>query len=262
MIVDLHSHLVPGVDDGATSIDEALLALEGMAAEHVTLVVTTPHLLLPYLASAAEIERELDRHRRAFDELAAAASGSARRLPEIRLGQEIWAPDAASLRPALSAPALGLGTADWLLVEFGFDLRGDHLDVIQAALDGGWRIVIAHPERYRPVGSGDLLEIAAAWHSAGALLQVNAGSLGGHYLRSSPDSRKLAWALVEQGLAGLVATDHHAANRPVSVTEAWDLLIQRGGEALARRLMVETPAEIANLRPLCPSPSPPLYPIT
>jgi tyrosine-protein phosphatase YwqE len=208
------------------------------------------------------LERELDRHRRAFDELAAAASGSARRLPEIRLGHEIWAPDAASLRRALSAPALGLGTADWLLVEFGFDLRGDHLDVIQAALDGGWRIVIAHPERYRPVGSGDLLEIAAAWHSAGALLQVNAGSLGGHYLRSSPDSRKLAWALVEQGLAGLVATDHHAANRPVSVTEAWDLLIQRGGEALARRLMVETPAEIANLRPLCPSPSPPLYPIT
>jgi protein-tyrosine phosphatase len=258
MIVDLHSHLVPGVDDGATSIGDALLALQGLAAEHVTRVVTTPHLLAPFLASPADVARELDRHRRAFDELAAAASRSTGPLPEIRLGQEIWAPDAATLKRVLSAPGLGLGGADCLLVEFGFDLRGDHLDVIHAALDSGWRIVIAHPERYRPAGTRDLLELAAAWHQAGALLQVNAGSLGGHYLRSSPDSRRLAWALVEQDLARLVATDHHAANRPVSVTEAWDLLVQRGGEALARRLMTEIPAELANLLPLCPSAPQPL----
>ena len=256
MIVDLHSHLVPGVDDGATSVGDALLALQGLAAEHVTRVVTTPHLLAPFLATPAEVARELDRHRRAFDELAAAASRSAGPLPEIRLGQEIWAPDAATLKGVLNAPGLGLGGIDCLLVEFGFDLQGDHLDVIHTALDSGWRIVIAHPERYRPAGTRDLLELAAMWHQAGALLQVNAGSLGGHYLRSSPDSRSLAWALVEQELAGLVATDHHAANRPVSVTEAWNLLVEHGGEGLARRLMIETPAEVANLLPLCPADPP------
>jgi protein-tyrosine phosphatase len=256
MIVDLHSHLVPGVDDGATSVGDALLALEGLAAEHVTRVVTTPHLLAPFLATLADVARELDRHRRAFDELAAAANRSGGPLPEIRLGQEIWAPDAATLKRIVSVPGLGLGGTDCLLVEFGFDLQGDHLDVIHTALDSGWRIVIAHPERYRPAGTLDLLALAAAWQQAGALLQVNAGSLGGHYLRSSPDSRRFAWALVEQELADLVATDHHAANRPVSVTEAWNLLVQRGGEALARRLMIETPAEVANLLPLCPADPP------
>jgi protein-tyrosine phosphatase len=260
MIVDLHSHLVPGVDDGATSVGDALLALQGLAAEHVTRVVTTPHLLAPFLATPVDVVRELDRHRRAFDELAEAASRSAAPLPEIRLGQEIWAPDAATLRRVVSAPGIGLGGADCLLVEFGFDLRGDHLDVIHAALDSGWRIVIAHPERYRPTGTRDLLELAAAWQQAGALLQVNAGSLGGHYLRSSPDSRKLAWAFVEQELAGLVATDHHAANRPVSVTEAWNLLVEHGGDVLARRLMIDTPpmalADLAASPPLCPSAHP------
>jgi protein-tyrosine phosphatase len=258
MIVDLHSHFVPGVDDGASSVEEAVLALERMAAEHVVRVVTTPHLLLPYLRSAVEVERELDRHRRSFDELATALLGSAGRVPDVRLGQEIWAPDAATLRRALRIPGLGLGGSEWLLVEFGFDLRGNHLDVVQEALGAGWRIIVAHPERYRPVEGSDLREIAAAWQEAGALLQVNAGSLGGHYLRSSPDSRELAWSLVEQGLAGLVATDHHGAGRPVSVTEAWDLLVARGGEPLARRLMVETPSAIAGVRPLCPSAAPPV----
>jgi protein-tyrosine phosphatase len=245
MIVDLHSHLVPAVDDGASSVEDALLALEALAAEGVGALITTPHLLLPQLESIAAVDRELDRHRRSFDQLAEAGATGTRPSPAIGLGQEIWAPDAASLRRALSSPALGMGESDYLLVEFGFDLRGDHLDVVQAALDAGWRIVIAHPERYRPVEGTDLLELAAAWHEAGALLQVNAGSLGGHYVRSNPHSLALAWALVERGLAALVATDHHASNRPVSVQEAWNLLVGRGGEVLARRLMMETPERIS-----------------
>ena len=126
MIVDLHSHLVPGVDDGATSVGDALLALQGLAAEHVTRVVTTPHLLAPFLASPADVARELDRHRRAFDELAAAASRSTGPLPEIRLGQEIWAPDAATLKRILSAPGLGLGGAKRLCNEFAIDSRSGH----------------------------------------------------------------------------------------------------------------------------------------
>ena len=245
MIVDLHSHLVPGVDDGASSVEDALLALEGLGAEGVAALITTPHLLLPQLESVAAVDRELDRQRRSFDRLVAARAAAARPLPTISLGQEIWAPDAASLRRALSARALGMGESDYLLVEFGFDLRGDHLEVVRTALDGGWRIVIAHPERYRPAGETDVLELAASWHEAGALLQVNAGSLGGHYLRSSPASLALAWELVERGLAGLVATDHHASNRPVSVREAWNLLVDRRGEGLARKLMIEMPQRIS-----------------
>ena len=250
MIVDLHSHLVPGVDDGADSVDEALLALEGLAAEGVGAVITTPHLLLPSLESVAALVRETDLHRRAFDALVAAAAAWPGRLPTIGLGQEIWAPDPATVRRALAAPGLGLGGGDYLLIEFGFDLRGDHLDVVKAVLECGRKIVIAHPERYRFPAGLDPLETASAWQRAGALLQINAGSLGGHYLGSSPGSRAHAWALIEQGLAHLIATDHHAANRPVSAREAWDLVVARRGAETASQLMEETPGRILRHQPV------------
>ncbi len=252
MIIDLHSHLVPAVDDGASSVDDALLALRALAAEGVGALVTTPHLLLPYLDSQAAVARELDRHRRAFDRLAAAAAGAAADapLPALGLGQEIWAPDVASLRRALGCAGVGLGASSYLLVEFGFDLEGDHLDVVEAALDAERPIVVAHPERYRYPDGFEPLETAAAWRSAGALLQLNAGSLGGHYLRSNPGSESLAWRFIELGMADLIATDHHAANRPVSVREAWDSVVARHGEEVAQQLMMETPGRILRNEPV------------
>lgn len=250
MIVDLHSHFAPAVDDGASSVDEALLALNDLAAEGVGAVVTTPHLLLPHLDSSAAVLRELDRHRRAFDTLAAGAAAHGGTLPALGLGQEIWAPDVPSLRRALGAPGLGLGGSCYLLVEFGFHLEGDHLDVVEAVLDAGHRIVIAHPERYRYADRFDPFETASAWRHAGALLQVNAGSLGGHYLRSNPSSRTLAWLFVEEGIADLIATDHHAANRPVSAREAWDSIVARRGADVAKQLMIETPGRILRNEPV------------
>src|SRR5579859_6030375 len=79
---DLHSHLVPGVDDGAATMAEALESLRLLAGEGVGVVVTTPHLLLPRLDTMAAVRRELDRHRRAFDELLAAAEAEDG-LPEL-----------------------------------------------------------------------------------------------------------------------------------------------------------------------------------
>lgn len=250
MIVDLHSHLAPAVDDGASSVDEALLALKGLGAEGVATVVTTPHLILPHLDSSTAVTRELDRHRRAFESVAAAAAKATPALPALGLGQEIWAADVSMLRRALGCPGLGLGGSSYLLVEFGFELEGDHLDVVEAVLDAGHRIVIAHPERYRFAYGFDPLETAAAWRNAGALLQLNAGSLGGHYERSNPGSRALASRLIASGLADLIATDHHASNRPVSVREAWDSLVAHGGEELAKQLMVETPGRIVHDEPV------------
>ncbi len=248
MIVDLHSHLVPGVDDGAQSVTDALEALRHLGAEGVSALVTTPHLLLPHLDSTAAVERELDRQRRAFDRLAAAAAREG--LPSIGLGQEIWAPDATAIRRVLGRNGLGLGESDYLLVEFGFELTGHHRDVIEAVLEAGLRIVIAHPERYRYLPACDPTDTAGSWRETGALLQVNAGSLSGHYERSNPGARALAWQFIEQGLADLIATDHHASNRPVSPREAWDAMAGAGLEDDARRLMEETPRLIMRNEPV------------
>ena len=243
-IVDLHSHLVPGVDDGTRTVAESLAALAGLYQEGVRAVVTTPHLLVGRLDSDAAVDRELDLHRRAFDQLAAACEGRDD-LPSISLGQEIWAPDAAAARRVVQRGDVGLN-GRFLLVEFGFELQGNHNDVVREVLDGGRQILIAHPERYRYLPGHDPLDVMRTWQELGALLQVNVGSLTGHYRGSSPGSEQLAWRMVEAGLVDVLATDHHGPRREgVSPREALDALIARGELGLAERAMSEVPGLIA-----------------
>jgi protein-tyrosine phosphatase len=242
-IVDLHSHLVPGVDDGARSVAESLESLSGLYREGVRAVVTTPHLLLPHLATDAAVDHELDRHRRGFAELIAACSGR-NDLPAIWLGQEIWAPDAAAIRRLVRRTDIGL-PGRFLLVEFGFELQGNHKDVVRETIQAGRQIVIAHPERYRYLAGHQPLEVMRQWQELGALLQVNVGSLTGHYQSSSPGSETLAWQMVAAGLVDVLATDHHGSRRRgVSPREAAETLIARGQQALAERAMSETPGRI------------------
>jgi len=242
-IVDLHSHLVPGVDDGTRTVAESLESLSTLYHEGVRALVTTPHLLLPHLSTEAAVDYELERHRLAFAELAAACSGRDD-LPAIWLGQEIWAPDAAAIRRVVRRPDVGL-PGRFLLVEFGFNLQGNHHDVIRETIQAGRQIVIAHPERYRYLPGHQPLDVMRQWQELGALLQVNVGSLSGHYQSSSPDSETLAWQMVAAGLVDLLATDHHGSRRRgVSPREAAETLIARGELVLAERAMSDTPGRI------------------
>jgi protein-tyrosine phosphatase len=244
-LTDLHSHLVPRVDDGSSSIEESLASLSALHAEGVATLITTPHLLLPRLGTDAAIGRELDSHRREFDRLAEAALDVAD-VPAIGLGQEIWAPDAAMLRRVVRREGIGLAGTRWMLVEFGFDLEGSHEDVVHEAVASGRGIIVAHPERYWYLPGVDPLDQMRRWREAGALLQVNAGSFTGHYGSHSPDSEGLAWEMVRAGLVDLVATDHHGMRRVgVSPREAFEALTARGERTLAERVMARTPGRIA-----------------
>jgi protein-tyrosine phosphatase len=242
--VDLHNHLVPGVDDGAASVAESLDALRALYAEGVRTLVATPHLLLPHLATEGAIGRTLDTQRRAFDRLAEAAALEPD-LPALGLGQEIWAPDAAAIRRVVDRTDIGLGGSRTLLVEFGFELRGTHSEVVLAALASGRGIVIAHPERYHYPAGLRPLEVMHRWREMGALLQVNAGSFTGHYRDHRPESESLAWAMVAEGLLDIIGTDHHGPRRTgVSPLEAFAALRARGEQATAERAMVERPGAV------------------
>ena len=132
--VDLHNHLVPGVDDGAANVAESVDALRELYAEGVRTLVATPHLLVPRLATDGAIGRELDLQRRAFDRLAEAAA-----LASPTCRPSAWARRSGRpMRPRSSGSSAG-PTSGWaarraMLVEFGFELRGTHLDVVHAAV--------------------------------------------------------------------------------------------------------------------------------
>ena len=242
-LVDLHSHLVPGVDDGTRTVLESLEALSHLHREGVRVAVTTPHLLVPHLQSDAAIQHALDAQRRAFEVLVDACV-ERNDVPTLHLGQEIWAPDASAARRVARRGDVGL-PGRFLLVEFGFDLQGNHNDVVREVLDAGRQIVIAHPERYRYLEGHDPLDVMRGWQELGALLQVNVGSLTGHYRNSSPASEQLAWEMVSLRMVDVLATDHHGPRRAgVSSAEALSALIARGELELAERAMGEIPGRI------------------
>jgi protein-tyrosine phosphatase len=248
--IDLHNHLVPGVDDGTATVAESLDALRELHGEGVRVLITTPHLLVPRLSTDAVLIRELDLQRRAFHRLADAVARETD-LPVIGLGQEIWAPDAESLRRVVDRDDVGLDGSRTLLVEFGFELTGTHDEVIETAIAAGRRIVVAHPERYSYLPGGHPLDVMRRWRELGALLQVNAGSFGGHYNAHRPGSSELAWAMVAEGLVDLVATDHHGPRRVgVSPLEAYRALVGRGEVGVAERTMVRGPAAVLRDEPV------------
>lgn len=204
-MIDFHDHLVPGVDDGAASIEESRAALAEYRAQGVRAVVATPHLkasLLERPAAFAEEMELMDGAWAALREMAAAE------FPDIRVerGVELMLD---TPEPDVSDPRLRLAGTRAVLVEFPFMAVPPNAPAALFNLKlRGFVPVLAHPERY-PNMAADLAD-AAEWKRVGATLQVNAGSIVGAY---GPDARKRAWELLRRGLVDYVCSDFHARGR-------------------------------------------------
>ncbi|MFV1987552.1 MAG: tyrosine-protein phosphatase [Gemmatimonadota bacterium] len=205
-LIDLHSHVLPGVDDGAQDLPQALDALGDLEAQGVTRVVATPHFRASLLEQPARAAARLGQFDEAYRDLSEALRTSDL---SITLGRacefKLDAPVA-----DLSDPRLRLDGTRFALVEFGsFQLPPFAGNQLRAIRDAGWTPVLAHPERY--FGVERAFERAARWVSEGTLLQVNARSLSGGY---GPMARQVAAELLARGWVTCVAGDHHARGRP------------------------------------------------
>lgn len=222
-VVDLHSHLVPGVDDGATSVDDVVEGIGRMVAAGVGTVVTTPHLEGSLTLLPDSFERRLGEMDDSFA-LAQAAVGEA--FPDLAF---IRANEVAldHPEPDLSDPRIQLGQGGWLLVEWPrLRVPPGSAAVLTRLVEGGHRMLLAHPERYR-LGEGDrALRRISEWRESGVPFQVNYGSLVGAY--GSEPRRRALW-LLARGWVECLATDFHG--RPslrLFLEEAREALVFQG----------------------------------
>jgi protein-tyrosine phosphatase len=207
-VIDIHSHLLPGVDDGSPSVEVSVPVLSRFAEDGVKVVVCTPHLNASQ-ATAAPYARHL--------EILAELRRSAPAVPELRLGWEIML-DAPGVD--LTAPHLTLGGSRALLVEFtrGGIPRGASGELRRLARSGRTPI-LAHPERY----FGCTLELVREWREYGVVIQTDASVLMGRGVPSD-----LARAMLSQGLIDILASDNHGDHRSLATAKSW--LTERGAK--------------------------------
>ncbi len=223
-MIDLHSHLLPAVDDGARTVERAVSVLSTMAQHGVTAICLTPHLT----ATEAEAGVPAD-HDDAFVRLCAAAPEA----PCLYRGAEVML-DRPLGRAAAANPGVRLGGSRYILVEFPRMVAGATVSHALAHVVGlGLVPVLAHPERY----SSCTADAVKRWRALGGVMQVDATTL------LSPRRRgDRARRIVSEGLADILAADNHGDGRLLETGRA--MLCEHGGAEQAELLTLKNPAAI------------------
>jgi protein-tyrosine phosphatase len=239
-LIDLHTHVLPGIDDGAASFAEAEAMCRAAAADGCTALVATPHLRHARFWNGERRELEA-----LFDEARERLGGEI----ELHLGGEI-AVHFESVDEIFELPRgelLTLAGSRYALLELDWHGIGpDVFDVVHELKVRGLFPIIAHPERVSWLSSDSrLVESLVA---RGAYVQITAMSLTGEL---GGGLRKLCEEWIEAGWVHFVASDAHGARlRPPGLAAAYRQVARRFGEEVAARLFVDQPAAVLDDRPL------------
>jgi protein-tyrosine phosphatase len=241
-MIDLHSHILPGLDDGPETLEGSLELARAALDDGTELIAATPHVRDDYPTTASQMES-------AVEEVRTALSDAGVEL-ELRPGGELGLERLDELEPAeLRRFGLG-GSATYLLVEspyYGWPLDlEERLFRLQAT---GMTPVLAHPERNAEVQADP--ERLRQLVERGALVQLTAASVDGRLGRRPQQASS---RLLELGLAHLLASDAHApAVRAAGLSAAARSL---GDQSLARWLTRDVPAALLASEELPPRPTP------
>lgn len=198
---DLHSHLVPAVDDGARDLEESGAGVATLVDAGVRRIVTTPHLDVSLTHDPDRLRARIGAVEAAWER---ACQVHRERFPDVEfgLGFEVMldVPD-----PEPDDPALFLAGTRVLLVEWpGLQVPPASRGVLERLLGADVQPLVAHPERFRT--RGPRWETAARWREMGVWLQVNMGSVTGRY---GPEAREAAVRLLARGLVDCLSSDLH-----------------------------------------------------
>lgn len=192
--VDMHSHVLPGIDDGAQNVDESIVLVQAMMNLGIKKIIATPHIMVDYyrntpetIGNALEILKNELQKQHLDIEIEAAAEHLLDEGFETLL-------DDGKVMPM---------TDNYLLFEMSFiDAHPNLIPLIQKMKDKGYKPILAHPERY-PYFTIENCENMKSW---GCDLQMNTISLTGYY---GAKTKEMAEAMVDYNLVDFISSDMH-----------------------------------------------------
>lgn len=238
-MIDLHCHMLPGIDDGSPDLKTSLAMAAMAAADGIEHVACTPHITPGlYGNTGPDILRRTDEL-----QLAIEAEG---------IPLTVWPGADIHVHPQLGA-RLGSGEAPTLAGSRYFLLEPPHHvmpprldDLVKRLLSAGYVPIITHPERL--TWAEAQYAVIARLASLGALIQVTAASIIGGFGRTA---KALSDRLLEDGLVDIVATDaHNLTGRPPVLSAARKALIELVGEAEALEMVHNRPARVLRNEPI------------
>ena len=229
-MIDIHCHILPGVDDGAQNMSQALQMLENAAASDVECLVLTPHCNRPDGMAGCNLQA-------VFHDL---CRESAHIPVKLALGAEVHVTE--ELPRLLQKGAFPtINGSRYLLTEFPFSWRSsDFLPMLEMICNLGYVPVVAHPERYHALWED--ADQVYDWLDLGCHVQLTAASVVGKY---GTRAQKCAANLLKNGLACCVASDAHGVDsRNNNLLEVQSYLSLYYSRRCANALLWENPMTI------------------
>ena len=239
-MIDLHCHILPGIDDGPKTREEAIAMCRLAFEDGCRAMVATPH---------QRRGRWWNSDRGAIADLARDLQAGLGTELRILVGGEVHV-DSELLAEVEKLPEGGICTlagSRYLLIELDDRGRaGEAISLVHELAVAGWIPVVAHPE-FIPWLAGDL-ELTARLVSLGARMQLTAMSVTGDFGRPP---QQTTHALIDAGLVHFIASDCHGIRRrPPGLKRAYQTVAARWGEEAARLFLVDGPRAVIEDRPL------------
>lgn len=208
-MTDIHTHIIPCVDDGSSSMEESIKMIKHEIDIGVDTIICTPHHIYGrYMKSVEEIKAQFEFLKKEIEK---------EKLPvTLLLGQEIcYSSKEDQITMLKEGKLLTLGDTNKALVEFSFHHEPeDILDIVYNLSVNGYQVIVAHVERYEWMTYDKVLSL----RSEGALIQINSNSYLG---LTTWKEKRFTRKLIRHGLVDYVASDTHSF-RPSTLDKAYN----------------------------------------